>query len=171
EGPLGVVGPRGQVDDRVTRSVDRGEEIVEAPDPDRYATRRGHGIGESRGPDQVVGQDDDPRQRDLGGAIALPGDLGPLERRRGIRSHGRSPARAQDNPAARCLKTSRAETTPIGVAPSMIGTWRNPPTAILWMATATGSSRRSTTGSGVMTSRTGRGSSTPGPTFRTASRS
>ena len=61
---------------------------------------------------------------------------------------------AQANPSARWWKTSRAVTTPVGRPSSRIGMCRNPPTAILWMATAIGSSWRSTTGSGVMKSRT-----------------
>src|SRR5258708_7939899 len=53
---------------------------------------------------------------------------------------------------ARCRKTSRADTTPTGTPPLTNGTWRKPPTAILWIATATGSPLRRITGSWVMTS-------------------
>ena len=45
-------------------------------------------------------------------------------------------------------------TIPVGRPSSTIGMCRKSPTAILWIATAIGSSWRSTTGSGVMKSRT-----------------
>ncbi len=49
-------------------------------------------------------------------------------------------ARSQPSISARWWNTSRAVTTPVGRPSSMIGMWRNPPTAILWMAIAIGSS-------------------------------
>ncbi len=70
-------------------------------------------------------------------------------RRRGSAMRGR-----QSSVSARWWKTSRAVTTPVGRPSSMIGMCRKPPTAILWMAIAIGSSWRRTTGSGVMKSRT-----------------
>src|SRR6185436_8749885 len=50
---------------------------------------------------------------------------------------GRQPSRLE-----MWRKTSRAETTAVGIPRSAIGTWRKPPTAILLIATAIGSSRR-----------------------------
>ena len=49
-------------------------------------------------------------------------------------------AHGQPSISARWWKTSRAVTTPVGRPSSMIGMCRNPPTAILWMAMAIGSS-------------------------------
>src|SRR4029079_6201186 len=49
-------------------------------------------------------------------------------------------ALAQDRLSARWWKTSRAVTTPVGLPSLMTGIWRNPPTAILWIARAIGSS-------------------------------
>src|SRR6478735_876670 len=56
------------------------------------------------------------------------------------------------NASARWWKTSRAVTTPVGWPFWRIGMWRNPPTAIRWMARAIGSVWRSVTGFGVITS-------------------
>jgi len=49
-------------------------------------------------------------------------------------------ARGQSSISARWWKTSRAVTTPVGRPSLMIGMCRKPPTAILWMAMAMGSS-------------------------------
>jgi len=46
----------------------------------------------------------------------------------------------QSSVSARWWKTSRAVTTPVGRPSSTIGMWRKPPTAILWIAMAIGSS-------------------------------
>ena len=78
------------------------------PDRDRIAPAARTSAGQARRPDQVVGEDRD-----------------------------RGPAR-QPTISARWWKTSRAVTTPVGRPSSTIGMWRNPPTAILWIATAIG---------------------------------
>ena len=126
EGGHAVIGQGGQVDDRGVAPGQARTEPVERRNANWFGADGLHGPRQPVGPDEVLGQDDD--------------------------AHGHDEARSIEE--ARWWNTSRAVTTPVGRPFSRIGMWRNPPTAILWMATAIGSSWRSTTGSGVMKSRT-----------------
>src|SRR2546422_3827278 len=123
-----VVRARRQVDDH---RIGRGERDVQFGSRLRPRHRRAGAFERSRQavlPDEVLGKHDDPRRR-----------------------HG------QPMIEAMWAKTSFAETTPVGSPPpSTIGMCRKPPTAILLIATAMGSSWRRTTGSRVMTSRSAR---------------
>ena len=123
------------------RSAPRSSSRRDAPRTRAGGAER---VGEPRRPDEVVGEDDD-------GGACLDG----LSQGR-LRGAGR-----------RRERTRR----PTGTPPLTIGTWRNPPTAILLIATATGSPLRRITGSWVMTSPIVRPSSGWPATFRIASRS
>ena len=103
-----VVGPGREIHDHPVHVVEDGAKSRKGPDgPDLPATAT-HEIGQTGRPDEVVGQDRDPR--------------------------------GQRRISARWWKTSRAVTTPVGTPSWMIGMCRKPPTAILLMARAIGSS-------------------------------
>ena len=110
-----IVGTCGRIDDD---AVDIGQSRR-----DRGGRSNGHGlctrpaqaVCQPGRPDQVVRDDRDPRPPVTGGA-----------------AHPRSETMWR--------KTSAAVRTPVGRSPSTIGRCRNPPTAILLMATATVSS-------------------------------
>jgi len=140
--------------------------IVVLPDGE---SRRAGSLGALESLDAVVGAggqvDDDPvdigqrgletRRRPDGDRDPIAGvdQVGQARRPDQVIREDRDPRR-QSSVSARWWKTSRAVTTPVGRPSSTIGMWRKPPTAILWIAIAIGSSWRRTTGSGVMKSRT-----------------
>ena len=103
-----VVCARGQVDDDPIDIRQSGLETGRRTYGERGRAGSTNEVGQSGRPDQVVGQDRNPR--------------------------------VQSSASARWWKTSREVTTPVGRPSSMIGMWRNPPTAILWIAMAIGSS-------------------------------